>query len=183
MNGILYGEQLSKIRHFMIRFIQWAYYILLLYRVQILLFLVGLFMRLLAVYVDKNLSDDNTYINLRICTVGGADPPITRATIMGCIALIGRLYGRKTYTLYTFYFIRTYCGYLKMGGGCLRRFHPSVIFCHIGHYCLCLNLQPCSSNADSNIKSCRYKGIYYDRFIHRRFQHNYLLCPLFLDIC
>ncbi|MBP9797833.1 ComEC/Rec2 family competence protein [Candidatus Woesebacteria bacterium] len=104
MNGILYGEQLSKNTPFY----EQVHKVGLLHIVVIsgtnITLLGGLIHALTLKIFGRILSLVMTLI--AICAfvlLVGADPPITRAAIMGCIALLGKLSGRKTYTLYTLF--------------------------------------------------------------------------------
>lgn len=104
MNGILYGEQLSKNTPFYDQ----VHRVGLLHIVVIsgtnITFLGGLIHAFTRSLCGQKLSLMITLISIcGFVLLVGADPPITRAAIMGCIALIGRLYGRKTYTLYTLF--------------------------------------------------------------------------------
>jgi len=104
MNGILYGEQLSKNTPFYDE----VHRVGLLHIVVIsgtnITLLGGLIHALTLKMFGRKLSLVLTIFSIcAFVLLVGADPPITRAAIMGCIALIGRLYGRKTYTLYTLF--------------------------------------------------------------------------------
>lgn len=104
MNGILYGEQLSKDTPFYDQ----VHRVGLLHIVVIsgtnITLLGGLIHACTLKLFGRQLSLVLTLLSIcGFVLLVGADPPITRAAIMGCIALIGRLYGRKTYTLYTLF--------------------------------------------------------------------------------
>ena len=101
INGILYGEQLS--RH--TPFYEQVHRVGLLHIVVIsgtnITLLGGLIHACTLKIVGRKLSLILTILSIiGFVFLVGADPPISRAAIMGCIALIGKLYGRKTYTLY-----------------------------------------------------------------------------------
>lgn len=104
MNGILYGEQLSRNTPFY----EQVHKVGLLHIVVIsgtnITLLGGLIHALTLKIFGRIVSLILTLFSIcGFVLLVGADPPITRAAIMGCIALTGKLYGRKTYTLYTLF--------------------------------------------------------------------------------
>lgn len=113
LNGILYGEQLSKD----MPFYEAVHKVGLLHMVVISginITLLGGFVFACTRWMGRKLSLIVTLITILLFVLlVGADPPITRAAIMGSIALIGKLYGRKSYTLYTLFLSAAFIALVK----------------------------------------------------------------------
>lgn len=103
LNGILYGEQISK----NIPFYDAVHKVGLLHIVVISgtnITLLGGFIYACTAWMGRRASLIVTLLTLiGFVLLVGADPPITRAAIMGSIALIGKLYGRKSHVLYALF--------------------------------------------------------------------------------